>query len=231
MRAAAGMADHVGQRLLGHPVGRGLDRAGQRRAAPPHAELDRDARGAAAFDQLVDVGEGGRRPARRRAVGTGAQDVDQRAELVERVLARRLDRRQRALGQLGLLVDQVQGGPGLHVDQGQVVRHDVVELARDAQLLLAGPSSRLLRGAPAARRRRARAGCARSPWWSRARAATPRGRAPRRGPADPRCRRPAGATGTTTSPRRSSPTPPRRWPVSSVVQNATISEKYTGPSG
>ena len=56
------------------------------------------------LDELVDVGERRRRPARR-GFDPVTQDVDQRAELVERILARGLDRRQRALGQLGALVD------------------------------------------------------------------------------------------------------------------------------
>ena len=91
--------------------------------------------------------------ASRRTLGAGPQHVDQGAELVERVLARGLDRGERALGQLGTLVDQVERGAGLHVDEREVVGHDVVELAGDAQLLLAGAESRFLLARPAARRR------------------------------------------------------------------------------
>ncbi len=149
MRAAAGVARDVRQRLLRDPVRRGLDRAGQRPPRPVDAELDREAGGAAARHQLVDVGQGGRRPAGR-TLRSGAQHVDEGAQLVERVLARRLDRAERALGQLRSLVDQVERGPGLHVDQRQVVRDHVVELARDAQLLVAGAQPFLLfPGAPA----------------------------------------------------------------------------------
>ena len=55
---------------------------------------------------------------------------------------------QGAAGLARLLVHQVQGHPGLDVDQGDVVGEHVVQLAGDAHALLAGPPPGLLGPGP-----------------------------------------------------------------------------------
>ena len=55
----------------------------------------------------------------------------------KRVVARLLDGRERRARLLGLLVEEVQGDAGLHVDERDVVGEHVVQLLRELQALLA----------------------------------------------------------------------------------------------
>jgi len=64
--------------------------------------------------------------------------------LPQRLGARRLDRRQRLAGLFGLAVHQMQPDPGLDVDQRDVVRDDVVQLAGDPQPLVGRVAQQLL---------------------------------------------------------------------------------------
>ena len=56
-------------------------------------------------------------------------------------MTRRLERASRAAG---LAIGEVGGDAGLHVDRGQRMRDDVVEIARDPQPFLVGAALRLL---------------------------------------------------------------------------------------
>jgi hypothetical protein len=55
-----------------------------------------------------------------------------------------VDRRQRLSGPVRLAVHEVQRGVGLHVDHRDVVRQDVVQVAGDADALLACPPLKLI---------------------------------------------------------------------------------------
>ena len=56
---------------------------------------------------------------------------------------------ERLVDLLGMGAAQVQGDRCLHVDERHVVGHDVVQLLRDAQPVLAGPAATLLGEGPA----------------------------------------------------------------------------------
>jgi hypothetical protein len=154
--AGAGMADHVGHRLLDDPERRQVDVGRQRgpRAQPPYPHLDAGLR--AAGDQAVEVGQArrgipGRRPGSRVGTPQRAQHPAQRGRGVPAGL---LDVGQRdpGLGRLG--VDDPAAHPGLDGDDRDAVRHHVVQFPRDPQpLRLHGPSLGLfplLSGVPAA---------------------------------------------------------------------------------
>ena len=64
------------------------------------------------------------------------QHTDGRPQLVERLLAELLDRRERRTGLFRMAIEHVQRGPGLHVDRGDAVGDHVVEVAGDAEALL-----------------------------------------------------------------------------------------------
>ena len=139
-----GVAGDVGERLLHDAVGGQLDGGRQRRGGAVAARAARRGRR-----------PGRPRPARRgrpggarapRGVVAAAQHVERGAQLVERVAAGLLDVGQRRPGLLGLLVEQVQGHAGLHVDQRDVVGQHVVQLLGQPQPLLAEPAPLLVLG-------------------------------------------------------------------------------------
>jgi hypothetical protein len=138
------MPSSVRQRLLHDPVG-GLVDAG--RQLPPRAhdlELDRQARGPVLREQVLEAGEPGHRRARRAFV-YAAQDAERGAHLAQQLAARPLDRGERRPRLLGVIVHQVQRNAGLHVDQADVMAERVVQVASDAQpLIAAAPALGLL---------------------------------------------------------------------------------------
>ena len=97
--------------------------------------------------QLVEPVQAERRLPGRRLL-LGAQHAEHRADLAQRLGARRLDRGQRLAGLLRPVVHQVQPHPGLHVDQRQVVAEHVVQLAGDPQPFLGRLPALLLLAAP-----------------------------------------------------------------------------------
>lgn len=131
------MPGDVGERLLDDPVSGPVDAGGQR------ARIPGDLHGhgqAAARGEAGEVGHPGRgRP--RRAV---LQQAEHPAHLGEHVSRRLLDRGQRGAGLLRMVVQQVQRGGRLHVDQRDVVGQHVVQLLGHGQPFLAGLPSGLL---------------------------------------------------------------------------------------
>src|SRR5262249_38900582 len=89
-------------------------------------------------DQRGDTIETGRRLERELGAVRFSEHAEDSAQLVERVVTRRLDRRQRAARATGLAIGEVGGDPGLHVDRGQRVRDHVMHLPRNPQPLLLG---------------------------------------------------------------------------------------------
>ena len=101
------VAQHVGERLLHDPVARGVH--GRRhRAELADVEPHLDARGAQRARELVEVAEPARRPERRRVV-VAAQHAERRAQVAQRLAARRLDLAQGGARLLRVGVDQVRG--------------------------------------------------------------------------------------------------------------------------
>ena len=143
----AGVAGHVGQRLLDDPEGGqvGPGRQGPGQPLDPGAHLQAGRAGPG--DQAVQLGQAGGRGPRRRLVAL-AEHVEHRPQLPKGVVAGLLDGHQGGAGLARLLVHQVQGHAGLHVDQGDVVGEHVVQLAGDAHALLAGPPPGLLGPGP-----------------------------------------------------------------------------------
>ena len=151
----AGVAEHVGQRLLHDPVARRVHRAPGRPATSPTsnststpaarspaASASRSSSPAAGATGAAAVGRAARRASRagRPAPRRSSLDVAQRRARLARVA-----------------VDQVRRDARLDVDRHHRVRDHVVDLARDPQALLAEPPQRLLlaRGDRAARPPRA----------------------------------------------------------------------------
>jgi hypothetical protein len=123
------------ERLLDHPVGREVDARGERGLLALDLELDRQAGRPCARDEVADVGERGLRSQRQLLV-VAAQHAEQVPDLGERLAAGRLDRREGALGHVGLLAHEPFGGAGL-ADHRRDRRADhVVELPGDPRALL-----------------------------------------------------------------------------------------------
>jgi hypothetical protein len=144
------MAGHVGQRLLHDLEGGQVGPGGQ--GPGPGRPLDGGAHPQPGRlrprDQAVQVGQaGGGRPAGRPLLAL-AEHVQHRPQLLDGVVGGLLDGRQGAAGLARLLVHQVQGHPGLDVDQGDVVGEHVVELTGDPHALLAGAPPGLLGPGP-----------------------------------------------------------------------------------
>ena len=139
---ARGVAGDVGQRLLHDPEGGELDRGRQLLAGAV-------ARGATSSRWRAPSAT---RPSRSARPGAGArgaslaaaQHVERAAQLAQRLAAGLLDVGERRAGLLGLVVDQVQGHAGLHVDQRDVVGEHVVQLLGELQPLLARAALALL---------------------------------------------------------------------------------------
>ena len=103
--------------------------------------LDGEAGGAQRRDELVEPVQAGLRGRRRVAVA-GRDARQQPPQLAERLAPGRLDRAQRRARLVGALVEDVVGRGGLHDDDRDAVRDDVVQLARDPRLLLADRAAR-----------------------------------------------------------------------------------------
>ncbi len=147
------MLDHVGDRLLDHPVRRQVQPGGKRRALASDVQVHPDAGLGGPGDQAAQVPQagGGHQPGSPRAgrpspvarrAGScggriGPEHAEQRPHLAQRAAADLLDRRQRAGRLLGLRGDHIVGDTGLHRDQAHRVRHHVVQLASDLQPFLA----------------------------------------------------------------------------------------------
>jgi hypothetical protein len=128
---------------LQDPVHRQVHARGQRPRFAAHLARHRDPGRGRAGDQLLHTGRAGRGRARQ-LLARPAQDAEHRAHLAQRLRAGLLDRLERRAGALGLLVEQVERGAGLDVDERHVVRQHVVQLARDPEALLAGAGDLLL---------------------------------------------------------------------------------------
>ena len=79
----------------------------------------------------------------RRVVGS-THHAEDGAELVEHVAGAEADLRERGLGAVGVVAQEVVGDARLHVDHGDVVGDHVVELAGDPQALLGDLAAGLL---------------------------------------------------------------------------------------
>ena len=118
---------------------------------------------------------------------------------------------------VGLLVDQVQRHAGPHVDQRDVVGEHVVQLAGDAQALLAGAAAGLLGRGPPGARRPARAGPGPARWPTRAPAARRPARRPAPSRATARRRTRASPRPRARSRRPGRPTASRRHPITTAL--------------
>ena len=116
------------------------------------SDADVEAAGAHAVDEPVEVGQ-----ARRRRVGArprpGAAMSSAARSSCERLVAGVLDGGEGRAGLLGLLVEQVEGDAGLHVDQRDVVGEHVVQLLGQREALLVTAPLLLLDCRPLAARR------------------------------------------------------------------------------
>ncbi len=137
------MLADVGQGLLDDPVRGEVDGGGQP-VAVGAGYLDGEPRVAEGVDQLAEDGEAGCGFGGRLGVALLAQEADGDPQLVERGAAGVAYVGERLLGLVGTLVHDVGGDPGLHVDQGDVVGDDVVEVPGDPQPLLGDPAAGLL---------------------------------------------------------------------------------------
>lgn len=135
---------HVGQGLLDDPVGREVDRGGQRAVPVGAGQLDGEPGVAEGVDQAAEDGEPGGRLGGGLGVAGLAQQPDGGPQLVERGATGLAYVRERLLGLVRALVHDMGGHPGLDVDQGDVVGDDVVQVAGDAQPLLGDPAAGLL---------------------------------------------------------------------------------------
>ena len=141
----AGVPDGVGQRFLDDPVGGQVHRGRQRHRVAGHGERRLQARPAGSRDEVLEPGGARCRLGRVGVVGL-AQHVQDGAQFPEPLLARGLDRLQGLGGRLRAGGQDVGGHPGLHVDGGHGVGHDVVQLAGDAQSFLVEAAAGILFG-------------------------------------------------------------------------------------
>jgi hypothetical protein len=142
-RGAGGVAARVRERLLHDPVGR--ERRGvrdARRLLPGHLQLHFQPVVAGALDELGDVLD----PRAWRTWGLSgvwvAEDAEDRSQLTDRAVACVLDPFQRRPG--AAWGEALRGRGGLHVDLGERVSDDVVELGGDPHPLLLGEPLGLL---------------------------------------------------------------------------------------
>jgi hypothetical protein len=104
---------------------------------------DVEARGRRLLPQRIEPRQAGRWSARCGLIRL-AQDIEYRRQLSHCLAARCFDRRERGTRLLQPAVDHVPGDAGLHIHQRDVVREDVMQLARDPEPLVARPAARLL---------------------------------------------------------------------------------------
>ena len=149
MCAGAGVLDDVGERLLHDPVGGQVDALGERARLALDGELDADARGARALEQLRQLAEPRLRRERGGLLLVAAQQLQRAVHLGHRLAAEVGD----PVGRLAHAL-VARGGPErlrLHDDQRDVVRDHVVELLRDPQPLVGDGALALGDGVGAAR--------------------------------------------------------------------------------
>ena len=207
--------------------------AGSGRAIAVHLERDAYAGRGGAGDEVAEAVQARRRPPRRVLAGA-AQHTEHRADLAQRVGARLVDRRQRDPRLAGLLVHQLQGDAGLDVDQRNVVRQHVVQLAGDAQPLLVGLAAGLELARPLGLREALLA--AADPLDAGQRHEQPGGDRERRqhlrptlGP--PECPSAHGSARNTSQPTPSAARASTRSPARAAETIANPSDRKFGPSG
>jgi hypothetical protein len=147
---SAGVARHVGQRLLHDPVGGQVHR--QRQLDPPTLDrhLDPPAGPSRPGHQPIQLGQAGQRRPRPALLAELAQHAKGRPQLLQRLAARLLDRQQRRTGLPRPPVQHVHGHAGLEVDHRDAVGHHVMQLPGQPQPLLVDAAANLLGGALAA---------------------------------------------------------------------------------
>ena len=129
--------DDVGERLLDDAVDRQLQRRGERAVGPGHVQVHRGARGPDGLDQLLDVDEPrGRRQGGRSVLLVAQQPEDDPQFFLGRS-ADGLDGFQGGAGLLRAPGHEAPADSGLDGDHREGVGHDVVQLAGDANTLLA----------------------------------------------------------------------------------------------
>ncbi len=131
----AGVLEGVGQPLLHDAVGAQVDAGGQRHPLALDGERDRQPRPLDLLDEDVDVLDA-RLGLELGAVVLAAQHAQQPARLDQRLAPGLLDRGQRLARRRLLGAQRMALGAGLDDHHADVVRHEIVQLARDAGALL-----------------------------------------------------------------------------------------------
>ena len=131
---AAGVLDHVGQRLLEDPERRQVDALGERPRVALDGELDAKAGRARALQEVAEVGQPRLRRALGRLVLAGSQQLERAVHLRHRLAAELRD--VRGGGRDALLGDGGGERLGPDDDHAHVVRDDVVQLLGDPHALL-----------------------------------------------------------------------------------------------
>ena len=144
-RVLAGVAHHVGERLLHDAVGGHVDR---RRAAAAARRRSR-ARRAARRRRVTSTSASSRSSPGVGASGAASPSSARSTSSVARssssvCLLSCLTAASAGRGLLGVAIEHVQRGARLHVDRGDAVGDHVVEVAGDAQALLGDPAAGLL---------------------------------------------------------------------------------------
>ena len=179
-RVAAGVLDHVRQRLLHDAVDRELDGARQRSGLTLDDDAHREPGVGEPIGQRVDVVD----PRRRSPVGIAVEAAEHMVELAERLATDRLDGRERRCARLRVAFEHPAAGAGLQHHHVERVPDDVVDLARDPAALLRDRGGAARSGAaprpprPDGPARRRRAGAAPRPGRPPTPAPTPRRRCP-----------------------------------------------------
>ena len=125
----------VRQRLLHDPVRRQVDARRDRALVALDPQLDRHARLAHLLDEVAEVAQARLRRERELVVGA-PQHPEQPAHLGHRGAAGGLDRREHLARLRPLVAERPALGARLHDHDREVVRDDVVQLARDPRALL-----------------------------------------------------------------------------------------------
>ncbi|GAA3237334.1 hypothetical protein GCM10020256_56700 [Streptomyces thermocoprophilus] len=143
-RAGARVFLHIGQGFLDDPVRREADGGRDARAVVGVGDLDGQAGAAEGAGEFVEAVQAGGGFGGCLGVAGLAQQSDGGAEFVERGAAGLADVGEGLLGLVGPLVHDVGGDTGLHIDEGDVVGDDVVQVAGDAQTFLGDAAAGLL---------------------------------------------------------------------------------------
>ena len=148
--AGPGVAHHVGERLLDHPVAGQVDGGRQRPRRPLQGHLDLHPGPGRLGDQGVQLGQAGRRGQRGPAAVAVAlaQHPEHGVQLAQGLVAGLADRGQGVGRLVGPALQQVGGDPGLDADHPDGVGDHVVQLPGDPQPLLVDPAAGLLLPGP-----------------------------------------------------------------------------------